>query len=335
MFTWCNRREHPHTVSARLDRACSDQRWEALFPLATVLHQHLACSDHAALWVSLDGATAEVQSHRKRRFRFEAAWVSSPECTEVIENAWGGFVADNPGKSVMDKIRATRVSLLQWNSSSFGNSRQTVKTIDAEICRLSLLPITTDRKAEIGRLRDKLEVWLRKEEILWKQRAKAHWLAAGDRNTSFFHSKANERRIHKEIKRIKDDKGEEVMSKEGIQQVILQYFSSIFRSTCPTEETMEEAVGCLEQRVTPAMNEALNQPFTLEEITCALKQMHPLKSPGPDGISPIFYQKYWSIVGPESAFIPGRLIMDNVLLAYELNHFLKQKNPVENWSYIC
>ncbi|KAL0456414.1 UNVERIFIED_CONTAM: LINE-1 retrotransposable element O protein [Sesamum latifolium] len=162
------------------------------------------------------------------------------------------------------------------------------------------------------------------------------------------------------------------------------------------EEAMEEAVGCLEQRVTPAMNKALNQPFTSEEIMCALKQMHPLKSPGPDGMSPIFYQKYWSIVGPEvsslllsflnnewydsllnftnivlipkcpnpsdmshfrpislcnviyklaskvlanrikpflgslisdsqSAFVPGRLIMDNVILAYELNHFLKQK----------
>ncbi|KAL0417112.1 UNVERIFIED_CONTAM: LINE-1 retrotransposable element O protein [Sesamum latifolium] len=141
------------------------------------------------------------------------------------------------------------------------------------------------------------------------------------------------------------------------------------------------------------MNEALTQPFAPEEVKHALFQMYPYKSPGPDGMSPIFYQKYWHIVGPEvtsfvldflnherfdvsfnytfivsipkcsspefmhhfrpislcnitykiaskvlanrlklilpsiisesqSAFLPGRLITDNVLVAFELNHYL-------------
>ncbi|KAL0405567.1 UNVERIFIED_CONTAM: hypothetical protein Slati_3870600 [Sesamum latifolium] len=259
-----------------------------------------------------------------------------------------------------------------------------------------MLPITSERKAEIGVLKDELEKWVGKEEILWKQRAKAHWLVAGDRNTTFFHSKANERRIQKEIKKLTDETGQEVVSKEGIQHVILNYFRSMFESTHPTEEAMEAVVNCIKPRVTTAMNEVLAQPFTSEEITIALKQMHPLKSPGPDDMSPIFYQKYWSIVGPEvnylilnflnhdtlnplinythivlipkcpnpsnmshfrlislcnviyklasnvianrvkpflgalisdsqSTFVPGRLIMDNMLLAYELNHFLKHK----------
>ena len=29
-----------------------------------------------------------------------------------------------------------------------------------------------------------------------------------------------------------------------------------------------------------------------------LKQMHPTKSSSPDGMSPIFFQRYWDIVGP-------------------------------------
>ncbi|KAL0309007.1 UNVERIFIED_CONTAM: hypothetical protein Sradi_5843000 [Sesamum radiatum] len=48
------------------------------------------------------------------------------------------------------------------------------------------------------------------------------------------------------------------------------------------------------------MNAALIQPFSSEEVKCAPFQMYPFTSPGPDGLSPVFYQTYWHIVGPKS-----------------------------------
>jgi hypothetical protein len=50
--------------------------------------------------------------------------------------------------------------------------------------------------------------------------------------------------------------------------------------------------------VTPAVNDQLLRQFTEEEVNATLSQMHPLKSPGPDGYSVIFYQKAWATVGP-------------------------------------
>ena len=47
------------------------------------------------------------------------------------------------------------------------------------------------------------------------------------------------------------------------------------------------------------MNDSLTQVFTIEEIRMALFQMHPTKTPGPNDMSAIFYQKYWNIVGPD------------------------------------
>ena len=44
------------------------------------------------------------------------------------------------------------------------------------------------------------------------------------------------------------------------------------------------------------MNADLSQDFTMEEVRLALNQMHPTKAPGPNGMSAIFYQKYWAIV---------------------------------------
>ena len=45
------------------------------------------------------------------------------------------------------------------------------------------------------------------------------------------------------------------------------------------------------------MNEELLYEFKMEEVRPALNQMHPTKALGPNGMSSIFFQKYWDIVG--------------------------------------
>ena len=45
------------------------------------------------------------------------------------------------------------------------------------------------------------------------------------------------------------------------------------------------------------MNHDLIKDFSAEEVRTALRQMHPTKAPELDGMSAIFYQKYWDIVG--------------------------------------
>ena len=49
--------------------------------------------------------------------------------------------------------------------------------------------------------------------------------------------------------------------------------------------------------MTDDTNESLIREFTNEEVVAALKQIHPNKAPRPDGMSVVFFQKYWSIVG--------------------------------------
>lgn len=36
---------------------------------------------------------------------------------------------------------------------------------------------------------------------------------------------------------------------------------------------------------------------SFEEILVTIKQMHPDKASGPDGLNPTFFQQFWSIIG--------------------------------------
>lgn len=175
--------------------------------------------------------------------------------------------------------------------------------------------------------------------------------------------------------------------------IVVDYFAKLFATTSPNEQTMEEVLSAIEPRVTADENSLLANPFTSKEVIDALSSMSPLKSPGPDGLPVLFFQKFWHSIGPnvvssvldflnhkklpeninytfvvllpkikkpsrmtdfrpislcnviyklgskvlanrlklvlpsiisptQSAFVPNRLITDNVLLAFELNHHI-------------
>ncbi|GLT66646.1 hypothetical protein SLA2020_390010 [Shorea laevis] len=232
------------------------------------------------------------------------------------------------------------------------------------------------------------------DDLRWKQRAKRHWFSHGDRNTKFFHAWANHRRKKNYIGSILDEEGTLWTKQEDIDAAFINYFQSLYTSASPSG--IEDSLGEVQHRVTAEMNASLLQEFTSDEVHIALSQMHPLKSPGPDGFSVSFYQRHWATVGREvcaavlsflnsgnldaelnstfialipkvspstkvtefrsislcnvlykliakvlanrlkqilpviisrnqSAFIPGRLICDNVLVAYEVLHTMNSR----------
>jgi hypothetical protein len=62
---------------------------------------------------------------------------------------------------------------------------------------------------------------------------------------------------------------------------------------------IEVCLADVERRITEDMNATLLKPFVAEEVVVALGQMHPLKSPRPDGFLTCFYQRSWDTVKKE------------------------------------
>ena len=51
--------------------------------------------------------------------------------------------------------------------------------------------------------------------------------------------------------------------------------------------------------ITPDLNAMLMAEFVKDEVDEALKKMEPLKAPGPDGLPPLFFQKFWPTIGED------------------------------------
>ena len=130
---------------------------------------------------------------------------------------------------------------------------------------------------------------------MWRQRSKVAWLRDGDRNTWFFHSKASQRRGRNYITKLHDANGGWCSSQDQVNATIVDFYQTLFTSCNPSN--FKEVIETIPHVITDEMNDILMAEFHIEEVEVALKQMAPLKSPGPDGIPPLFYQSYWSLLG--------------------------------------
>ncbi|KAL0449153.1 UNVERIFIED_CONTAM: LINE-1 retrotransposable element O protein [Sesamum latifolium] len=298
----------------------------------TVHMERARGSDHTPLIIRLLGQPVLNDKRKKKLFRFEVMWTREAGCEDAISRVWNAAGEGSVGDSLAQNLCNVRQELEAWEKASFGNVKRLIKT--------------------------------REDELL---QGKAQWLREGDANTAYFHARASARLRKNSISRLHKEDGSWSESSEEVQQIMIDYFNGLFTSVNPSEEDIEVALRGLSVKVSAEMNEELLQPYTEDEVRTALSQMYPYKSPGPDGMSPVFFQKYWHIVGPSVtsfilaflndgvfdskfnytyivlipkcanpelmshfrpislSFLPGRLISDNILIAYEVNHYLAHK----------
>jgi CTP-dependent riboflavin kinase len=138
--------------------------------------------------------------------------------------------------------------------------------------------ITKESVAREEILKYKLDKMEDQKELYCRQRAKAHWLQHGDRNTRFFHEHTSERRRLNKIRRLLKDDGSVVEEMGEIHTMVTNFYKSLFQSHAGNR--YDELLSQVPHRVTDDMNEALHREYNTEEIKAALDDMGDLKAPG-------------------------------------------------------
>lgn len=178
-----------------------------------------------------------------------------------------------------------------------GNVTKRIKLLKEQIHNLGNVERNGVVIVNETRLSAKLDEWLAREELLWKQRSRMDWLKAGDRNTTFYKMKATQRKTKKFIKFIKRVDGSVVSE----HQEIIDEFSIFYKELFQVRYDQQDIDWSCELqditfRVPDELNDRLQESYTMEEISRALFQMHPDKALGIDDFSTLFYQKFWSVI---------------------------------------
>ncbi|XP_019150373.1 PREDICTED: uncharacterized protein LOC109147192 [Ipomoea nil] len=373
-------------VDEKLDRVVACDEWRGVVEGARVYNILTRRSDHSSLFLDIrPGVGIRVGP---RQFRFEMAWLLDEGCREVVEEAWGHGVED-----LQTRLERCGMRLQSWGGDRFHKFGEWIASFKKQhmSCRGRLSPQALE---DFCRLETELVRLEKQEDVFWRQRVKQHWLRGADANTRFYYRYASARKRKNTILRLKEDLGGWVDG-DAMKPVVMNYFNDIFTAN-PVVNDGANFFASIHTRVTQSHNDWLNRPYDLGEVRDALFAMFSDKAPGPDGINPGFYQKFWDVVGtdvtgfvleslntgslpvglnesnivlipktqsPElvtdlcpialsnvvykvvakvianrmkpllgdiisvsqSAFIPGRLITDNILVAAEVGHFLNRK----------
>lgn len=184
-------------------------------------------------------------------FKFEFMWISHPDTSHVISEAWNGkpqFEA---------RLKNTKIALKDWNKNVFGNVQNNIRQLKTLIQTYQEMPQECKILNAEQAAQRTLDMLLKREEQMWRDNAKARCIDEGDANTRFFHLSTVIHRRHNEISCLKTHDNKWIRSRQQIGSAFQQYFTELFTSAEPQyPDNLEHLIN---STITREQNEELIQ----------------------------------------------------------------------------
>ncbi|KAL2224532.1 UNVERIFIED_CONTAM: hypothetical protein Sindi_3020900 [Sesamum indicum] len=339
-FTWHNCSTTARSLWKRLDRILINDCWLARFPISPYHSLTPRTSDHSPLVLHGD-----TQQHNGGvMFRFDNYLALSPDFIPNVQNIWHHEVVGIPMYAVTRKLKALKpvFRLQRRNKGDLTLNVQLAKSFLDEAQQL----VSSDRQNELYLLLEHCcQIIYAKaaklEQIMLQQRAKMQWMKDGDQCSRVFFRKIAQRRTMARHC-ITDEEASHLLlpfSPDDVKQAVFDiaedkapgpdgYSSGFFKAAWPV-------VG---EEVTRAVLDFFTTEKLLKQINSTILTLIPkVRTPMSVNdfrpisccnvlykiIAKLLVQRLSSlldkIISPcQTAFIPGRSIGDNIMLAQEL-----------------
>lgn len=221
-FTGERGRNTDHWVEIRLDRGLANESWLQTFPLAKLYNTEGSPSDHSLIF--LEPKSTEIRL-RRRRFRFENAWLTEPLCFQLVKDSWEASCEFN----ITQKVKSRGEQLDVWEREITGCFRKRIRECKAQLKQLRSCQdaVSVFKYADV---RQQLYMILDKNEIFWRRRSKQLWLESGDKNIKYFHASSSTRRRRNQIHKLKSVDGDSKTWQDGLPNLIEDFFQKLFTS---------------------------------------------------------------------------------------------------------
>ena len=127
-------------------------------------------------------------------------------------------------------------------------------------------------------------------------RSRVKWFEEGEQSTKFFHSIEKTKSSNKDFEQIFDENKVLKSGTDDVMKVQVDFYKKLFTS----EGIDDSACDYFGKYITKVLSDEdknlMNAPININELQNALKKMKNEKSPGPDGIIPLFYKLYWEYI---------------------------------------